>query len=925
MSAASNAQNLRVLPVLTHEDRARPGFCEHSPSLFPPGSTIVPLQGSSTRTVRPAKTCSSQPPPPAVDISAHVQPAGPDAAQRDASYLITPATGRHRPSSGPCSSLSSVPPGTLASLLHGGSPLNSAAAHAAAPHRTAASPEPPSAQASFEPSPSLLHGAQPLESPSPDLWETDSWDVATNRPPAPRRLSARQHRPGYPRRSWRAVPLPTPMDATFSQDSLSMVPEPTASPHAPLETEVLTMAQATGGDVAADADADWPGEVEVDAVFIQSATSTSSSPLPPRCSSKRIRSADEWRSCLRIRTEDIASPPFPPIPFNSLSQSDPPTMVDASCPPPAPCRSLISQSVGGTVPNQNQRPSRAPPPPTLISSAQTAPAHSNRTPLSAPTLATVARITTLLNQEQALRTRGASTLANTNHAKACLLIATLPPEALSRARVDQDPPLPRPSSPQPSPLAQRRTRRPTSSPYAASNRPICTTPHPSETDRPGLDRECSDRQKAAEWVASQLCARQINAILGEDAPAPSASEQLARRRSLVRTLTKWSATYQRGGVNIHRRLIAYINTHGGFISGDGRISGTWVEDFVSHSRAQAAVSAKKSGIRRVRQSAGSAAVIGIRAALRFSALSLHFNIDVDCVASKRALHCHRRRAPTAAHPPVTPFMMCSLEASADSPALNEFQRGHAAAFLLACIMSLRWVNAQRSFVRASPSQHSSGFLFFYGECDVDNKASEDERIGRPMFASTQGPAGSTTWHESYFRMVAAVRSKHFMIRATDSPDGDPAKATRWLDVLETRARSVKSIKAVLRAGPLACAAKSVAAITIHSCKRALLAVSLASGLPRPLRHELGKWSGAVSQTEEAALASLLRLHFDPGMPEPASDISDVYAAGSTLAESVVPPIIESVLRSIREMVAEVGIRHIPQCGGYDILQRRALL
>jgi hypothetical protein len=61
------------------------------------------------------------------------------------------------------------------------------------------------------------------------------------------------------------------------------------------------------------------------------------------------------------------------------------------------------------------------------------------------------------------------------------------------------------------------------------------------------------------------------------------------------------------------------------------------------------------------------------------------------------------------------------------------------------------------------------------------------------------------------------------------------------------------------------------------------------------------------------------------MPEPASDISDVYAAGGTLAESVVPPIIESVLRSIREMVAEVGIRHIPQCGGYDILQRRALL
>ena len=144
-----------------------------------------------------------------------------------------------------------------------------------------------------------------------------------------------------------------------------------------------------------------------------------------------------------------------------------------------------------------------------------------------------------------------------------------------------------------------------------------------------------------------------------------------------------------------------------------------------------------------------------------------------------------------------------------------FGRGHAGGHYGGAQFALRQINAQRSCVVSV----SNGVV--YGEVDLDAKMKSSQQRGRPMWTPERDSRGRNAWLAAIAAMLTAppsVVGEHFFVRATNSSDGNPFRATEWRDGPETAARSRISLCSILQMGKFGVPAAIARSLTGHTAK-----------------------------------------------------------------------------------------------------------
>jgi hypothetical protein len=170
-------------------------------------------------------------------------------------------------------------------------------------------------------------------------------------------------------------------------------------------------------------------------------------------------------------------------------------------------------------------------------------------------------------------------------------------------------------------------------------------------------------------------------------------------------------------------------------------------------------------------------------------------------------------------------------------------RGHAGGRYAGAQFALRQVNDQRAhFVSIA-----NGVVCVRrgGLVDLDAKQKSTQQRGRPMWAPERDARGCNAWLAAIATMLTAHPSavgQHFLLRATNSSDGNPFTATAWGEGHETAGRSRVSLCALLQAGPYGVPAAIDRALTGHSMKHLLPNVGRSlQNLGDAVINEIGCW------------------------------------------------------------------------------------
>ena len=343
------------------------------------------------------------------------------------------------------------------------------------------------------------------------------------------------------------------------------------------------------------------------------------------------------------------------------------------------------------------------------------------------------------------------------------------------------------------------------------------------------------------------------------------------------------------------------------------IPGTVVNRFLAarHGNAVRASIAKfrRLGVDPPRGHAGGHAAKGALAtAIKFMKNRCYFRIDLASTAVKRALETARRTsgAPAPSLNPRNAF--CLSEQAEHGP--DMFVRGHAGGHYAGAQCALRQINSQRAHIVSI----ANGVV--YGEVDLDAKQKSTQQRGRPMWTPESDVRGSNAWLAAIAAMLTAppiVVGEHFLVRGTNSPDGNPFRATKWRDGPETAARSRVSLCAILQAGKFGVPAAIARVLTGHSKKHLLPNVGRALSLGDSKINEIGRWSGSAAQSTAAS-----------GAPSQGPQVGPCPAAYSTeAAAEIVPAIMETVVASLRELHARVPATALPHVGGWSMLRHPA--
>ena len=170
-----------------------------------------------------------------------------------------------------------------------------------------------------------------------------------------------------------------------------------------------------------------------------------------------------------------------------------------------------------------------------------------------------------------------------------------------------------------------------------------------------------------------------------------------------------------------------------------------------------------------------------------------------------------------------------------------------------------------------------------------------------------------------------VEDPHYLLRDTNSPNGDPTRATGWIDAPLIGARALRSLHALGVMSPLALDPEVVQEKTLHSSKHDLNCVSRAGGDEAGDTNEIGKWSGSIAQTAEladmTARSALRAAHSGTPLGSSEIDLAMPELYSRETAEEIVPAIMERQVSRLRALVASPGIAHLPQKGGWRFIPR----
>ena len=419
----------------------------------------------------------------------------------------------------------------------------------------------------------------------------------------------------------------------------------------------------------------------------------------------------------------------------------------------------------------------------------------------------------------------------------------------------------------------------------------------------------ADRQSAAGALALQLdlaCVARVLASTPERvASAPKRSAHLS-----IAHFVSWSAGYIRTATNILRRLRS-------FTANAKTVDGLQLASFLDHvdrdarrkmtakstSSSAAGAPAEVDGFVRT-DAGGSTAAVSALNSLKW--LSVNAGIMLPIHAPALGRFKGKKADASAASPSVCLSLraVTSLDINSKKEGNNEFVQGHCAAWAFLHYSVSRLAQAQRaSFVL--DRDHARTMVTAREKTPIVRAARP-----RAFWAPSRGIDGAG-YLSSIDAMLSDLHKPSFVLRDTDSPDGDPRKATKWSDEACMGPRATKSLRACLELA-VEMTPSEAKWYSPSTARHFLPLVARMRGESAERRNELGRWSGSSSSdasvlpTERAAAKAA---RTSAAMP-------NRYAGAAVPA--IVTGIICAQITACSSIVSSRGLSNLPVHGGFHV-------
>lgn len=186
------------------------------------------------------------------------------------------------------------------------------------------------------------------------------------------------------------------------------------------------------------------------------------------------------------------------------------------------------------------------------------------------------------------------------------------------------------------------------------------------------------------------------------------------------------------------------------------------------------------------------------------------------------------------------FVMIHLEMMATKPTLSRMVRAAAAAFVLMGLSANRHIQLQRGSTLRERTQDG----FVVGNSSMRKHPDSAKQKPVDWVFSLPGFSGSTDWFDPLLESLDGASTGRFLIRETDSPDGDPFQATVWLNSPMTPVRVTRMLRCLLTSEEGPHLSVEQAGIYGKSSFRHFLPEVAKARRISPLEsRELGAWSG----------------------------------------------------------------------------------
>ena len=360
----------------------------------------------------------------------------------------------------------------------------------------------------------------------------------------------------------------------------------------------------------------------------------------------------------------------------------------------------------------------------------------------------------------------------------------------------------------------------------------------------------------AAWPAGKLAGRQLNAIANMEG---------------AHTLAKWRCTY------VHLTLFLRAEYGRGDRALDHPVGATilqeWLEGWEDEAVALATAKAAAKGVPVEDTAGGLTAAPARLGCLRAMQRLLGLRISADAsVLDPLAIASKKREGRQAHTPELAHAIHFELGAADFSPRITalpmggDIVRGCYAMAALLIQVCVRTALAERSGGLQDAANDMG-----VGRAGVDLKKHQWGQAGRPLLCHTQGFSGTREWwhaakavlaRDGYGNRVASL------LRAHDGAEGDPFRATRWLDRPPTGHEWVATLRAMSRAdvrvqprrpGPPAhdhpwvvitprlVTPEAAEAITMHSLKSVMITAFAAVGVHDSYLVEPGAHAGSTME------------------------------------------------------------------------------
>ena len=219
---------------------------------------------------------------------------------------------------------------------------------------------------------------------------------------------------------------------------------------------------------------------------------------------------------------------------------------------------------------------------------------------------------------------------------------------------------------------------------------------------------------------------------------------------------------------------------------------------------------------------------------------VQFNVDAPAVVAGG----FARRAPEPKEPLSIKDVVALEDGAVDGG--NEFLSGHQAAFAKMAHASLRLEQANFCLLEFEDDGTVHGFV------GKEKDPVPAKQKARPFWMASGGfrRRHGRKVLERLLEMLKGVECGCFLLRDTDSVDGDPRRATAWRNAPCTGQRALNSLRACVEATGRS--AEWAARYGYSSCRPVLPEIACAREEPAPRRVEIGRWSGSTAKDKDLA-------------------------------------------------------------------------